>query len=84
VRTVQAHLYTPQGARQVFRVVAATGRPLDAAALKAGVGRGRLFLDINKEHKVKIIGLSVTLTIRLPNPFCGTSANDWTDDFDTY
>jgi uncharacterized protein len=40
VRAVRADLRTPEGVEQVHAAVTATGRPLAAAALNAGVGRG--------------------------------------------
>ena len=43
----------------------ASGRPLAAAALNAGVGRGGAFLDIDIADDVEIIDLNVTSTVRL-------------------
>ena len=42
-----------------------SGRPLAAAALNAGVGRGGAFLDIDIDDDVEIIDLNVTSTVRL-------------------
>jgi short-subunit dehydrogenase len=65
VHTVRADLRTPEGVSQVHSAVAATGRPLAAAALNAGVGRGGAFLDIDIDDEVEIIDLNVTSTVRL-------------------
>src|SRR3954454_704615 len=65
VRTVRADLRTPDGVEQVHSAVTATGRPLAAAALNAGVGRGGAFLDIDIDDEVEIIDLNVTSTVRL-------------------
>src|SRR3954447_16551795 len=45
VIAVQADLRTPEGIQQLWTRVLATGRPLEAAALNAGVGRGGAFVD---------------------------------------
>src|SRR3954467_6407543 len=65
VRAVRADLRTPDGVEQVHSAVTATGRPLAAAALNAGVGRGGAFLDIGIDDEVEIIDLNVTSTVRL-------------------
>ena len=65
VHTVRADLRTPEGVRQVHSAVTASGRPLAAAALNAGVGRGGAFLDIDIADDVEIIDLNVTSTVRL-------------------
>src|SRR3954451_23256086 len=65
VHTVRADLRTPDGVEQVHSAVTATGRPLAAAALNAGVGRGGAFLDIDIDDEVEIIDLNVTSTVRL-------------------
>jgi uncharacterized protein len=65
VQAVRADLRTPEGVSQVYSTVTATGRPLAAAALNAGVGRGGAFLDIDIDDEVEIIDLNVTSTVRL-------------------
>ena len=65
VHLVRADLRTPEGVRQVHSAVTASGRPLAAAALNAGVGRGGAFLDIDIDDDVEIIDLNVTSTVRL-------------------
>jgi len=65
VHAVRADLRTPEGVEQVHSAVTATGRPLAAAALNAGVGRGGAFLDINIDDEIEIIDLNITSTVRL-------------------
>jgi uncharacterized protein len=65
VRAVRADLRTPEGVEQVHAAVTATGRPLAAAALNAGVGRGGAFLDIDIDDEIEIIDLNITSTVRL-------------------
>jgi NAD(P)-dependent dehydrogenase (short-subunit alcohol dehydrogenase family) len=54
VHAVRADLRTLEGVRQVHSAVTATGRPLAAAALNAGVGRGGAFLDIDIDDEVPL------------------------------
>jgi uncharacterized protein len=65
VHAVRADLRTPEGVQQVHSAVTAIGRPLAAAALNAGVGRGGAFLDIDIDDEVEIIDLNITSTVRL-------------------
>jgi short-subunit dehydrogenase len=65
VGTVRADLRTAEGVEEVYRAVTAVGRPLAAAALNAGVGRGGAFLDIDIADEVEIIDLNITSTVRL-------------------
>jgi short-subunit dehydrogenase len=65
VRTVQADLRTVDGIGQLYSAVEAAGRPLAAAALNAGVGRGGAFLDNDIADEVEIIDLNITSTVRL-------------------
>src|SRR5688500_14685210 len=63
VHEVRADLRTPEGVETLWREVSALGRPLDAAALNAGVGRGGAFLDIDLAHDFEIIDLNVRSTV---------------------
>jgi short-subunit dehydrogenase len=45
--------------------VSATGRPLAAAALNAGVGQGGVFIDIDFADDKEIIDLNITSTVHL-------------------
>jgi uncharacterized protein len=65
VRAVRADLRTADGVEKVHAAVTATGRPLDAAALNAGVGQGGAFLDTDIADELEIIDLNVTSTVRL-------------------
>ena len=65
VRAVRADLRTPAGVEQVYSAVTALGRPLAAAALNAGVGRGGAFLDIDVEDEIEIIDVNIVSTVRL-------------------
>ncbi|NEK57162.1 SDR family NAD(P)-dependent oxidoreductase [Geodermatophilus sabuli] len=65
VQTVQADLRTAAGVAAVHAAVQATGRPLAAAALNAGIGHGGPFVENDIEDEVAIIELNVTSTVRL-------------------
>lgn len=65
VQAVQVDLATQGGAEQLYRVVAATGRPVAAAALNAGVGQGRAFLETDLADGLRIIDLNITSTVQL-------------------
>jgi short-subunit dehydrogenase len=65
VRAVRADLRTAEGVEQLWSAVTDTGRPLDAAALNAGVGKGGAFVDTELADELAIIDLNVTSTVRL-------------------
>lgn len=65
VRAVRADLSTDAGVEQLYAAVAATGRPLRAAALNAGVGEGGAFLGTDLAAELKIIDLNVRSTVHL-------------------
>jgi short-subunit dehydrogenase len=65
VQEVQADLRTADGVHAVWAAVGATGRPLAAAALNAGVGQGGAFVDTDVADEQAIIDLNVTSTMRL-------------------
>ena len=65
VQAVQADLRTPEGAQAVYDAVTATGRPLAAAALNAGVGKGGPFVENPLEDELAIIDLNVRSTVVL-------------------
>ena len=62
VHVVQADLRTPDG---VERVYAAAGRPLAAAALNAGIGRGKAFVDQDLADVLAVVDLNVRSTTHL-------------------
>jgi short-subunit dehydrogenase len=65
VVAVQADLRTPDGIEQLWTRVQALGRPLDAAALNAGVGRGGAFIDTDWADELEILQLNVVATTAL-------------------
>lgn len=50
---------------QLYAAIVATGRPVSAAALNAGVGQGGAFLDIDLAAAITMIDLNVTGTVHL-------------------
>ncbi|HYH31704.1 MAG TPA: SDR family NAD(P)-dependent oxidoreductase [Pseudonocardia sp.] len=65
VLAVRADLRTADGVEQLYSAVTATARPLDAAALNAGVGQGGAFLDTDLADEQEIIDLNISSTVRL-------------------
>jgi short-subunit dehydrogenase len=65
VIAVQADLRTPEGIQQLWTRVQALRRPLDAAALNAGVGRGGAFIDTDWADELEILQLNVVSTTAL-------------------
>jgi len=65
VIAVQADLRTPEGIQQLWTRVLATGRPLEAAALNAGVGRGGAFVETDWADDLEILQLNVVSTTAL-------------------
>jgi len=62
---VRADLRTPEGIEQLWTRVQAIGRPLDAAALNAGVGVGGAFVDTDWARDLEIMQLNVVSTTAL-------------------
>jgi uncharacterized protein len=65
VTAVTADLADPQGVEEVDRAVTATGRPLAAAALNAGVGSGGTFVSSDLASELRLIDLNVRSTVHL-------------------
>jgi short-subunit dehydrogenase len=65
VESVQADLATPDGVEQLHARIQAAGRPLDAAALNAGVGSGGSFADTPLEDELRLVDLNVRSTVHL-------------------
>jgi uncharacterized protein len=63
--TAAADLRSAEGVERVFAAVTATGRPLAAAALNAGVGQGGPFLDTDITDELAIVELNISSTLRL-------------------
>ncbi len=65
VLPVQADLRTPDGIEKLWTTVQGLGRPLNAAALNAGVGRGGAFVDTDWADDLEIMQLNVVSTAAL-------------------
>jgi len=65
VTPVQADLATYDGVEQLYAAITATGRPVAAAALNAGVGQGGAFVDTDLADEIRLIDLNVTSTVHL-------------------
>jgi short-subunit dehydrogenase len=68
VETVQVDLATDEGVAELVDHVRMADRPLDAAALNAGVGRGGAFVDNPLEDELQIVDLNVRSTVQLAKP----------------
>jgi short-subunit dehydrogenase len=65
VDSVQVDLTTSGGVMDLWARVQETGRPLEAAALNAGVGQGGPFLETDLADELEIIDLNVRSTVHL-------------------
>ena len=65
VLAVQADLRSPEGVERVWAAVQERGRPLDAAALNAGIGLGRSFVDQDLDAALALVDLNVRSTVHL-------------------
>jgi len=65
VQPVQVDLRTPDGVAQLYAAATSLGRPLDAVALNAGVGRGGAFIDTDLADEQEIIDVNITSTVHL-------------------
>jgi short-subunit dehydrogenase len=65
IEAIQVDLATPEGVEELWRRVKETGRPLDAAALNAGVGAGGAFVEIDLEKQLDIVDLNCRSTVHL-------------------
>jgi uncharacterized protein len=66
VTPVQADLSTYEGVEQLWREIEATGRPVDAIAMNAGVGVGGDFArETDLEEELKMVQLNVTSVVHL-------------------
>lgn len=62
---VRADLTTPEGVQVLVDAVRASGRPVDALALNAGVGQGGPFVDTPLDGDLEVIALDVVAPVRL-------------------
>ena len=66
VTAIRTDLSTPAGVDEVYDAVRATGRPLAAAALNAGVGAGGAFAtDPDLADELRLVDLNVRSTVHL-------------------
>jgi uncharacterized protein len=65
VETVQVDLRPYDGVERVYAAVVAAGRPLDAAALNAGVGRGGAFIQTDLADDLEVIDVNIISTVHL-------------------
>jgi short-subunit dehydrogenase len=66
VEAVQVDLASPEGVEELYRRVTETGRPLDAAALNAGIGAGGAFAtDTDLADELRIVDLNCRSTVHL-------------------
>ena len=65
VQSVQQDLASHEGVEAFYRAIAATGRPVEAIAINAGVGLGGKFWETDLEKEVNIINLNVMSTVHL-------------------
>jgi short-subunit dehydrogenase len=65
VEPVVADLRDYDAVERLWSVVAATGRPLAAAALNAGVGKGGPFIETELPDELDIVSLNVASTVHL-------------------
>jgi uncharacterized protein len=66
VRAVKADLSTYDGVERLWSAVSSVGRPLDAAALNAGIGvNGDFTRDIPLEDDLQLIAVNVTAVVHL-------------------
>ena len=65
VDAVQVDLATREGMEELCRRIDASGRPVDALALNAGVGLGGAFLDNALEDELRLIQLNVVSVVHV-------------------
>lgn len=65
VQAVQADLRDYDEVERLYTAITATGRPVSAAALNAGVGQGGAFIDTDLADELAVIDLNVTSTVHL-------------------
>jgi uncharacterized protein len=62
---VQADLATYEGVEKLWQAIQATGRPIDAIAINAGVGVGGKFAETDLQQELNLIQPNVTSTVHL-------------------
>ena len=69
VTPARVDLSTYEGCEQLVSQVAATGRPVEALALNAGVGSGGPFEETDLRKELEVIAVNVTSTVHLAKRF---------------
>ncbi|MEJ6485602.1 SDR family NAD(P)-dependent oxidoreductase [Nostoc punctiforme UO1] len=65
VETVQADLATYDGVETLINQIQATGRPVEAIAINAGVGVGGKFTETDLQEELDLINLNVVSSVHL-------------------
>ena len=65
IQAVQADLATDAGTEKLVEAITATGRPVDALALNAGVGNGGAFVDVPLADEQRLIALNIGSPVHL-------------------
>jgi short-subunit dehydrogenase len=65
VDAIQVDLATPDGVERLWQRIQEAGRPLDAAALNAGVGSGGSFAETPLKDELRLVDLNVRSTVHL-------------------
>lgn len=71
VQTIRADLRSYDGVQTLYDAVIATGQPVDAAAVNAGVGRGGAFVDADLADLLEVVHLNVASTVHLTRLLLG-------------
>lgn len=69
VRTVKADLSSHEGVHQLLSEIQTSGRPVDAAALNAGVGVSGRFVETDLKQELNMVDLNVKSTLHLAKYF---------------
>ena len=65
VDVFRTDLATVDGVQSFYEAIIATGRPVDAAAVNAGVGQGGAFVDTDVDALLQVVQLNVASTVHL-------------------
>lgn len=65
IHPVRADLSTAEGVDKLMTAIGAVGRPVDAAAINAGIGNGGAFIDIPLADEEHLIALNIGSTVHL-------------------
>lgn len=65
VQTLRADLRTADGVQTLYEAAIASGQPVAAAAVNAGIGRGGAFVDADLADLLDVVQLNVVSTMHL-------------------